>query len=84
MVLIGTTKITQQGQITLPIEVRQDFNMKAGQRVYVYEEPEGIIISPKANLETELGEEKTAWSVEVDRKLDEDLRKHKAEGGEIV
>lgn len=27
--------------------------------------------------------EKIAWSIEVDKKLDEELRKHKAEGGNV-
>ncbi len=73
--LVGITKVTRQGQITLPAEVRRDFKIKIGQRLYVYEEPEKIIISQKALSEDELTKEAgMRWAQSIDDRLDAEDR----------
>lgn len=41
---IGKTKISKQGQITLPFEARKDLNIAVGSEVYWYELKDFLII----------------------------------------
>jgi AbrB family looped-hinge helix DNA binding protein len=43
-VLVGESKITSRGQITLPQELRQKYHLKAGDRLYFLDVDGSIVL----------------------------------------
>lgn len=80
MELAGVTKVSNQGQITLPINVRQDLNL-TNHKVYVYETQDSVLISQKLFAPIEPGEAEYLAEEEQQKQLDNRL---KSEGEEFV
>lgn len=80
MELMGVTKVSNQGQITLPIKIRRNLNLK-NRSIYIYETRSSVLISP--NLFTPVEPEEAGYLHEEERqkKLDQKLRE---EGEEFV
>jgi len=80
MELVSISKVSKQGQITLPIEARRDLSLSQ-RKVYVYETREGLIISPRILEQVEPGEAEYLLEESNQARLDGELR---SEGEEFV
>ena len=80
MELVGISKVSKQGQITLPIEARRDLSLSQ-RKVYVYETRESIIISQRILEQIGQGEAEYLLEESNQARLDAEL---KAEGEEFV
>lgn len=84
MVLVATTKLTRQGQITLPVEIRRDFGIEVGEKLYVYEEPEGVLILPESFVGKKLSKEQLDQSRKIEAELDEINKRLEKQGVEFI
>lgn len=48
--MIGTSNITQKGQITIPVSIRRDFGIKTGQKLVVTKESNYIKITTEPDF----------------------------------
>lgn len=44
-------QIDDKGRIVIPIEIREKFNLKTGEKIQIFVEEEGIILKPKLSTE---------------------------------
>ena len=44
--MMGSSSITSKGQVTIPVEVRRELNLKAGDRVAFYLEDGKVVLKP--------------------------------------
>lgn len=44
-------QIDDKGRIVIPIEIREKFNLKTGEKIQIFIEEEGIILKPKLSTE---------------------------------
>ncbi len=44
---ISKVKLTKQGQVTLPLEARDDLNIETGSEIYWYEVGDNLVLSKK-------------------------------------
>lgn len=82
---VGKSTVSKQGQITVPLEARKDLRITLEKPLYVYESGEAIIALKRLVSLEELAdclfseeqlikEDKEKWSMNIDRKLQEQDR----------
>ena len=76
--------MSQRGQVTLPVELRAEYGLKAGDKIFVEKTKNGYLLrGPKKNLLEYAGCLTSVYSVEEEEEIGKaGLSQHVLEGGE--
>jgi len=76
--------MSQRGQVTLPVGLRAEYGLKAGDKIFMEKTKDGYLLrGPKKNLLEYAGCLSSPYSIEEEEdRAKEGLSKHILEGGE--
>ncbi|MFQ6063624.1 MAG: AbrB/MazE/SpoVT family DNA-binding domain-containing protein [Methanosarcinales archaeon] len=69
--LVNKTKLTKQGQITIPLKARKIFNIETDEDLYIYEVG-GAMVILKDSIENLIKSDRIKQTFDVEKKIEEE------------